>query len=162
EIVEGAATAANFGIFNNQLTASWNETATTDAAFGLTFTATQDVILSEVLKLNSSRTAAEAYTTAGELQNVALNFNVAGFALYQNTPNPFNEVTVVRFDLPTAQTATLTITDAAGKVLKVINADYAAGRNEVELSAKSLAAGVLSYTLATEEFTATKKMVIFE
>ena len=128
----------------------------------MTFTATQDVVLSQALSLNSSRTAAEAYTRNGEVQNVALNFNTAGFALYQNTPNPFDEVTVVSFSLPTAERATLTVTDAAGKVLKVINQNFVEGYNEIELSAKTLAPGVLSYTLATKEFTATKKMVILE
>ncbi len=162
DIVDGAATAANFGIFNGQLTASWNDNATGNEAFGLTFTATEDVVLSEALSLNSSRTAAEAYTKAGELQNVALNFNVAGFELFQNTPNPFDAVTTIAFSLPTAERATLTVSDATGKVLQVINQNFVEGYNAIELNAKTLAPGVLSYTLATKEFTATKKMIILE
>ncbi|MEM9991390.1 MAG: T9SS type A sorting domain-containing protein, partial [Bacteroidota bacterium] len=166
EATANAANAANFGSFEGQLTASWhkqaNASSESETAFVLTFQAKEAMWLSDALALNSSRTPIEAYTSEGELQHVALNFTSAGFALYQNQPNPFQELTTVAFALPTAQAATLTITDAAGKVLRVINANYTAGYHEVTLEAKSLATGVLSYTLATEDFTATKKMVILE
>ena len=101
--------------------------------------------------------------------NVALNFgngvvSQAGFALYQNTPNPFKELTTIGFNLPQASTATLTIMDVSGKVLKVVKAPYAKGYNEVVLKRSELGVsnGVLSYRIETGKYTATRKMVIME
>jgi hypothetical protein len=45
-----------------------------------------------------------------------------------------------------------------GKVVSVINGEYAKGYNEVTLS--NLPAGVLTYTLANADFSATKTMVV--
>ena len=161
-IEAGAAKQANFGLFEGATTVSWNEKTASTQAFSLVFTASEAVLLSDALQLTSSRTQAESYTNTGEVEDIKLYFHTTGFALYQNTPNPFDEVTLISFALPSAQSASLTVTDAAGKVLRVIEQDFAAGYNQIELSAKSLATGVLSYTLATKDFTATKKMVILE
>ena len=53
------------------------------------------------------------------------------FALHQNQPNPFNTSTQIGFTLPEAMTATLTIYDVAGKMLKIIEVDGVKGYNEV-------------------------------
>lgn len=155
--------AEHFGQFEEELTLSWNETTTQREAFALQVRAKKDLLLSDVLRINSARTAAEAYPLqGGETQGVELAFTNSDYALYQNQPNPFDGITQVAFVLPKAQLATLTISDARGKVLRVIQQEYSAGYQEVTLDAKTLAAGVLSYTLSTEDFTATKKMIILE
>ena len=168
EIVDGIAKADNFGttlLGEGAITTSWNAAETrelNDNLFSVTFTANADVTLSEALSINSRFTTAEAYTANGQ-QDVELTFNgnaVAGFDLYQNVPNPFNGETLIGFDLPEAGSATLTVTDLSGKVLKVISAEFNAGYNAITLSAKDLAEGVLYYTLETANHTATKKLVI--
>jgi large repetitive protein len=55
----------------------------------------------------------------------------------------------------------LKVYDVTGKAIKMVNADYAKGYNEVKI-ADLKATGVLYYTLETQGFTATKKMVIVE
>jgi hypothetical protein len=99
------------------------------------------------------------------LQDVELTFNGqvagAGFELYQNVPNPFEGVTMIGFNLPEATQATLTIMDVSGKVIKTIQSDFAKGYNEVRVSNID-ATGVLYYQLATDNHTATKKMIIIE
>ena len=159
---EGAASADNFGVFADAITASWNGQAAGEVAFTLVVKALADGKLSEAVKVTSSKTAAEAYTTAGDVQAVALNFVEAGYSLTQNTPNPFKGETIVRFTLPSAQQATLKVSDVSGRVLQVMTQEFAQGVNEVKLSSKQLPAGVLYYTLETADFTATKKMVIVE
>ena len=86
-----------------------------------------------------------------------------GFALYQNTPNPFGEQTSISFRLPSASAAQITIYDVTGKVIQVIEGDYARGLNRVEVNKDDLPqTGVLYYQLDTEAYTATKKMVVIE
>ena len=59
--------------------------------------------------------------------------------------------------------ATMTIYDVTGKVLKVIEGDYTKGYNQVSIKRADLKVnGVLYYQLDTEAFTATKKMIVIE
>jgi len=97
--------------------------------------------------------------------DVALRFNGntiagVGFELYQNQPNPFVNKTMVGFHLPEAATATLTVFDAAGRVVFTQKGDFAKGYNAISLDRALLnTVGVLYYTLATENASATKKMI---
>ncbi|MFK8162237.1 MAG: T9SS type A sorting domain-containing protein, partial [Lewinella sp.] len=79
--------------------------------------------------------------------------------LHQNTPNPVRMETIVRFELAQAAPATLTLRDAAGRLVSVQEIDAAAGMNMVELT-NIKASGVLTYTLTAGEFTASRKMVV--
>jgi len=135
----------------------------------VTFTANNDIAISEALTVNSSITAAEAYTKDGSLLDVNLEFigengeAVADFTLYQNQPNPFKSETLIGFNLPTEGAATLKIYDVSGKILRLIEGDYAKGYNEVSINRSELAgSGVLYYTLETANDSATKKMIIIE
>ena len=58
------------------------------------------------------------------------------------------------------QQQTHTITDAAGKTVQVLRTAGVQGKNILTLERKDLPAGVLFYTLTTDDFTATKSMVI--
>ena len=174
-VVSGLAEANNFGttmVNDGVLTASWNNDeakrlATGDVVFGLTFKAIQSGRLSEMMNISSSYTVAEAYNSNNELLNVALSFNnnlvTGAFDLYQNTPNPFASVTTIGFYLPEATSATLTISDVQGKVVKVIKGDYSKGYNTVKLNRSDIgAAGVLSYRLDTDSDSATRKMILVD
>ncbi|MBC6996024.1 T9SS type A sorting domain-containing protein, partial [Lewinella lacunae] len=69
--------------------------------------------------------------------------------------------TVIRYELAVAGAATLTVQDAAGRLLLTRKLEATAGRNQVTLTAGELgAAGVLTYTLTAGDFTATRKMVV--
>ncbi len=169
-IVEGIAKAANFNTnlaSRGIITTSWNgEGAANEALFAVTFNASTSGLLSELVAITSDITTAEAYNTAGELMDVNINFATApaiGFELNQNTPNPFKGETVIGFNLPAAGTATLTVLDVQGKVLKSIKGDYAKGANQVTLNASDFdATGVLYYQLESADNVATKKMIILE
>jgi hypothetical protein len=174
DIVYGVAKAENFGVFTNEgiITTSWNQaglataTAKQGALFTLVLRAKADAQLSNTLSLNRV-VSAEAYNSNNDQLNVALKFNGAevatGFELKQNTPNPFNGETLINFNLAKATTATLTISDVTGRILKSVRANYAKGMNQVILKASDLnASGVLYYTLEADDFTATKKMIIVE
>jgi len=56
---------------------------------------------------------------------------------------------------------TMTVTDVAGKVLKVINTDGVRGYNTVTLEANDFGvSGVFYYTITSGDYSATKKMII--
>jgi hypothetical protein len=118
------------------------------------------------LAIGSNLTTAEGFTSKGEILDVKLAFkgkNTEGstFALYQNEPNPFFEETKIAFNLPLDTKAKITITDAAGRVLKTIEGNYLKGYNEINVSKTELnTTGIVFYRLETPTHTATKKMIV--
>ncbi|MEM9921326.1 MAG: T9SS type A sorting domain-containing protein [Bacteroidota bacterium] len=163
---------ANFGtklLHKGVLTSSWNDRVGVDhegAVFQIHLRAKRDGRLSDVLRIGSDYTAAEAYKSSAELLNVDLVFvsdNRDAFTLLQNIPNPFKDETVIGFVLPKAGAASVTIYDASGKILRLIEGTYRKGYNELGINRSELnSAGVLYYTLKTAENSASKKMIILE
>ena len=83
--------------------------------------------------------------------------------LHQNTPNPFKANTVIGFELPKAMSATLTIYDVTGKMLREYKDEYNKGFNSIEINKNEIGSvGVMYYTLEAGDFKATKKMVVIE
>jgi hypothetical protein len=171
DVVYGVATADNFGlrfVEEGMITTSWNgEAASEEVLFSLVFAANADANLSELLSVSSRYTVAEAYNQSNEVMDVAIDFGTstvtAGFELYQNTPNPFKGETLIGFNLPQDAEVTIKIHDVNGKTLKLIRDGLAKGYNSINVSSSQLpAVGVLYYTLQTDNFTATKKMIIVE
>lgn len=159
------------------LTASWNgDVAERRTLFNLQFIAKADGQLSDFLKLTSDYTTAEAYhkhdtPSTSPLLNVNLNFYqeehsttrfAPAFELFPNRPNPFHESSIIGFYLPKEASATLTILDVSGRVLKTITGHYQQGYNEISIQAKDLKSkGLLYYRLKTGEHVAARKMVLW-
>lgn len=80
--------------------------------------------------------------------------------LYQNTPNPFNERTIIRYDIPqSANNAYLCIYDMQGTLKKQIIADVFVGQATIE--AGELPAGMYLYTLFVDNReVATRRMIL--
>ena len=117
------------------------------------------------IAVTSDITNAEAFNTNDEVMNVELSIRdnaESGFALMQNTPNPFNNYTDISFNLPKAMNATITVYDVNGRTLRSISSKYDQGNNTIRLEKSELGdSGVLYYQLQAGEFTANKKMVVF-
>ncbi|MCB9513079.1 MAG: T9SS type A sorting domain-containing protein [Candidatus Latescibacteria bacterium] len=88
--------------------------------------------------------------------------------LDQNQPNPFNPKTVIRYALPSAGDANLSVYDASGRHLRVlIDGPQAAGQNEVVWDGKddagnTLPSGVYFYSLRSAEAQQTRKMLLLK
>lgn len=163
--------AENLAVFGDAITTSWHHAESIiaepgSALFTLKFKALQNGRLSEMLNINSLYTEAEAYNGDEQILDVKLAFrnkagNVKEYALYQNEPNPFSGESVIGFSLPEATSATLTIYDITGKVLKVFEGDYPGGMNQVTVKSSAFTSGgILYYSLRADKFTATKKMIV--
>lgn len=165
----------NFGLaFLNEgiITASWDNAARKsleggELKFAMTFRAKAPVQLSDVLKINSNYTAAEAYKFDGEMMHVALDFGdgtqADGFDLYQNKPNPFADGTVIGFQLPESGNASVTVFDVSGKVVKKFAGNWQSGYHEISIHRSELpASGIFYYRLEAAKNTATKKMILID
>jgi len=85
------------------------------------------------------------------------------YALHQNYPNPFNPVTKIKYQLPELSFVTLKVYDVLGnEIAALVNKEKPAGSYEVEFNATSLPSGVYFYTIRTNEFIETKKMVLMK
>jgi hypothetical protein len=83
------------------------------------------------------------------------------FRLDQNYPNPFNPSTTIKYSIPSAEFVTLKVFDILGnEVTTLVNNKKAAGNYQVEFNAETLPSGVYYYTLVTESFVQTKKMML--
>ena len=84
--------------------------------------------------------------------------------LLQNSPNPFNPTTSIKYYVPQAMDVTITIYDILGReVTKIVNNQVAAGYHVVYWNGKdsfgnSASSGVYLYRLSAGNFTETKKM----
>jgi len=175
-----ALTDNNFGrnfLERGLITLSWDQPVlatnpvSNEAIFTLRFKVKENTTLSKVLSLNPEFMKAEAYAatenTFVELLDVALLFdnNLANqnFKLYQNKPNPFNQQTIIGFDLNQSEMVTLNIIDITGKLVKQIRQEALNGYNEISIDTKDIdGKGVYYYQLATSIGVATKKMIIVE
>jgi trimeric autotransporter adhesin len=81
--------------------------------------------------------------------------------LEQNTPNPVNGNTTIRYHVPENITAAqLHITNVQGQVLKTITISYR-GAGEINLNTQTLASGTYNYTLYVDgEQADTKRLII--
>ncbi len=144
------------------------------------FTSSKEPLFYVVVKARyGSFNSAHVFTTSSEfMQTEAYNESLESliidlktrnsqrslnaFELYQNTPNPFNELTVIAFRAAQETEVTLKIQDLSGKVLvnKLIKTNI--GYNQVILNQHDLngMSGIYYYTLEADSFISTKKMVL--
>ncbi len=90
----------------------------------------------------------------------------AGFALHQNTPNPFNPVSMIRYEIPRATEVTLSIHDILGQEITKLVDDYREpGYHQVQWAGKdhsgrNVPSGIYIARLVTPEYTKSIKMVL--
>ena len=84
------------------------------------------------------------------------------YILEQNYPNPFNPSTTINFSIPSSSNVTLKIYNTLGKeVVTLVDGFKNAGNYSVDFNASSdLTSGMYFYTLSSDNFTATKKLML--
>ncbi|QQS37301.1 MAG: T9SS type A sorting domain-containing protein [Ignavibacteriales bacterium] len=85
------------------------------------------------------------------------------YHLSQNYPNPFNPVTVIDYSLPVKGQVSLRVYDILGNEIKVIvNELQEAGDYRVQFNSDGLSSGVYFYSINSNEFLRTKKMMVIK
>jgi hypothetical protein len=91
-----------------------------------------------------------------------------GLELFQNTPNPFNPVTTIRFAVPARTHVELTVYDFEGRLVRRLrDRSYELGSHLVEWDGRDdrgthVSSGVYLYRLKTGHETRTRKMVLLK
>ncbi len=85
------------------------------------------------------------------------------FSLYQNYPNPFNPSTKIKFELPLNNQVLLKIYNINGQEVEtLISQSLNAGVYEVDFDGSKYSSGVYFYTLYTNDFKETKRMILLK
>ncbi|MBI5403218.1 MAG: T9SS type A sorting domain-containing protein [Ignavibacteriae bacterium] len=83
------------------------------------------------------------------------------FELSQNYPNPFNPVTRINFSIAKSGLVKLVIYDITGReVKKLVDKELEQGFHFADFNASNLSSGIYFYTLKSNNFVSTKKMVL--
>lgn len=78
-------------------------------------------------------------------------------------PNPFNPVTLIRYQFAETGFTTLKVFDVAGRlVATLVNGELPGGQYEATWDAEGMPSGVYFYRLTVGNFTQTKKMVLLK
>jgi hypothetical protein len=85
--------------------------------------------------------------SAGGNQQVAINQKPETASLSQNIPNPFNNTTTIKYNVPqTSSTKKIIITDKIGKILKEVDLP-GSGKGSLKIDASTLSSGAYQYSL---------------
>jgi hypothetical protein len=83
------------------------------------------------------------------------------YSLSQNYPNPFNPNTNIKFDIPKQTFVKVAIYNTMGQeVANLVNEDLQAGQYEVSWTAANVSSGIYFYSIISNDFTMTKKMML--
>ena len=99
---------------------------------------------------------------------VTVNVQEIGASLAQNTPNPFNPVTLIRYQLSDREHVTLSVYDASGQLVRtLVDEVRPVGKNEVTWDGRnaagtSVGSGVYFYRLDAGKFSESRKMVLLK
>lgn len=96
---------------------------------------------------------------------------ISGYFLSDAYPNPFNPTTTIKYEIGESGMVTLRVYDLLGsEVATLVNEEKSSGEYEVEFNTSNLpsrqgsalTSGIYFYTLTSENFTSTKKMILIK
>ncbi len=87
----------------------------------------------------------------------------SGYTLMQNTPNPFNPSTEIRYSIPGQSQVQLDVYNLIGhKIATLVDEHQVAGSYAVNFDGSQRGSGVYLYRLQTENFSETKRMLLIK
>lgn len=85
------------------------------------------------------------------------------YSLSQNYPNPFNPQTLIKFTLPEDANVTLKVFNTIGAEIKtIVEGVHKAGEYSVYFDGSGFASGIYFYTLKTDKYIQTRKMILIK
>lgn len=121
--------------------------------FSFQFKALQSGRLQDVFEKLRTGLAPEVYTNELNILDLKIQFSRAVSEYDFNItaqPNPFQNETIIQFDLPKKDEVLLKILDTKGRIIKTITADFEKGFNQIKLEKETfLSSGVYFYEIET-------------
>jgi len=90
-----------------------------------------------------------------------LSMNTPAFSVEQNFPNPFSGATVIRVSHAEALKLYLRVFDLNGRKLLEQEKQNVTSETTFKINAKNLAPGIYFYTVSSEDFSETKRMIVW-
>jgi len=88
---------------------------------------------------------------------------ITEYLLQQNYPNPFNTSTSIKYHIPSQANVSLKLYDILGKEVAILVDDQKpAGRYKVDFTENNLSSGVYFYSLRTDNYFQTNKMILLK
>lgn len=85
------------------------------------------------------------------------------FELAQNFPNPFKEITIIKYCVPEEVKIKLEVFDSGGnKIITLIDEIKEAGTYQVELKTNGMKEGIYSYRLTAGSYESIKRMLVLK
>lgn len=138
-----------------------------DVLFSIEFVSTGKGHTDEI-KIAEGALSPELYEIDGSVRPIRIlhrsnEVEPGHFALFQNEPNPFKDVTRISFELGQSSDITLRIADVTGKIVAERSGYFERGIHTMTFDGQSLGGtGVYYYQLETQGFSETKKMILIE
>lgn len=162
----------HFELFDDKFTLSWfNENGhrfnKDEVMMTIKAKAKSKGNLKHSFRLTSDITEAEAYSLEEEILIPSLMIREpitqTNLTLYTAEPNPWKSETIIPFYLEKKDEIVLEIFNLNGVLLYSDKGKFKAGYNEIEVDSKFFNdRGMLLYSMKTNSFSATKKMIVFE
>ncbi|MBK7881805.1 MAG: DUF11 domain-containing protein [Saprospiraceae bacterium] len=129
---------------------AWNQEKGNEWKLILNIRSHKDQYLSDVMFLDKQLMNAEAYKKSGEVNELELkldgSINTQGkIHLFQNIPNPFNQSTMIPFEINQDSEVLFEVTDLSGKLVYSKRAYYQRGYHQIELNRDVLKFGGVYY-----------------
>lgn len=91
------------------------------------------------------------------------NNNPEKFVIYPAYPNPFNNSTIISFDLPEQSPVKINVYNIAGeKVKTLINSEMQQGLHKISWNADDFSSGVYFYAIETKNAIETRKLILLK
>lgn len=88
-------------------------------------------------------------------------YDNVGYALEQNYPNPFIGTTNISFEIPNTTYVSLKVYDIqGGEIAELAGKEFISGKHSVEINLGKQPVGNYLYTIRTDQFTETRKMLL--
>lgn len=104
--------------------------------------------------------------------STTINYNITGiddndltykFELNQNYPNPFNPTTSISYSIPQDGKVSIIVYDVLGhEIIKLVDEYKYAGKHTRTFNAENMSSGIYFYTLSTNNFIKSKKMILIK
>jgi hypothetical protein len=86
-----------------------------------------------------------------------------GTVLGQNYPNPFSDKTTIEFEIQDNSYVSLKVYSLQGQeITELAGKEFSAGKHTIDFVPDNLAPGLYFYTIKTNEYTASRRMIIQE